>query len=201
MRGLAQILTRPPEQWWLWTAAVAVVFIALLILRRWWRRSAESRRIRRILRRLCADLLRDVVIPDGVGGVLQLDWLLLVQGGVVVLDIKPYPGMLFGAQHINQWTQVIRGGSYKFPNPLHANRTRVQAVREAIPGMPVDGRVVFPRDGQFPKGRPDGVSSLDHLAQDLGPWAGMEVGASYRALWDQFKASLTQADRPLQTRA
>ncbi|HEB80516.1 MAG TPA: NERD domain-containing protein, partial [Chromatiales bacterium] len=131
---LTGLLGAPSVLWLPWVAGLAVGLGVLAGGLVWRARTAERRRIQRTVRRLSQEGLRDVVIPDGIDGVLQIDCLLLTHRGVLVLDLRPYAGMLFGAEHIDYWTQITKGGSYRFPNPLHENRLRVQAVRTLLPG-------------------------------------------------------------------
>lgn len=177
-----------------WVAGLAVGLGVLAGGLVWRARTAERRRIRRTVRRLSQEGLRDVVIPDGIGGVLQVDRLLLTHRGVLALDLRHYEGTLFGAERIDYWTQITKGGSYRFPNPLYENRLRVQAVCALLPGVPVQGRVVFTGEGWFANEPPAGVSRLETLAQDLGLAAGGEVAPACRAAWEAFKQGLPATD-------
>ncbi len=184
----------PSVLWLPWIAGLAVGLGILAGGLVWRARTAEQRRIRRTMRRLSQEGLRDVVIPDGIGGVLQIDRLLLTHRGVLVLDLRHYEGTLFGAERIDYWTQITKGGSYRFPNPLHENRLRVQAARALLPGVPVQGRVVFTGEGWFAHEPPAGVSRLETLARDLGLAVGGEVAPAGRAAWEAFKQGLHATD-------
>jgi hypothetical protein len=184
----------PSVLWLPWVAGLAVGLGVLAGGLVWRARTAERRRIQRTVRRLSQESLRDVVIPDGIDGVLQIDRLLLTHRGVLTLDLRPYAGTLFGAERIDHWTQITKGGSYRFPNPLYENRLRVQAVRALLPGVPVQGRVVFTGEGWFANEPPAGVSRLETLARDLGLSTGGEVAPTYRAAWEVFKQELHAAD-------
>ncbi|WP_295393600.1 hypothetical protein [uncultured Thiodictyon sp.] len=50
---------------------------------------------------------------------------------------------------------------------MRQNYAHTQAVKALVPGVPVFGRVVFTDDSRFPKGIPEGVSSLRDLNRDL----------------------------------
>lgn len=191
--GLASV---SPDWWLPGGLGLVGVLVAGVMFAVWRSRTAERRRIRRIERRLSVDGLRELVIPDGIGGVLHVDRLLLTHRGVLVLDLRAYPGTLFGSEHIEQWTQVTRGGSFRFPNPLHEGRLRVQALRALLPGVPVQARVVFTGEGWFVNAPPDGVSRLETLEQDLGLSGGGEVAPAWRAAWDELKRRLREADHP-----
>ena len=76
-------------------------------------------------------------------------------------------GNLYGADTIDQWTQIIDGRSYKFANPLRRLRTSRQAIKSLAPNIPVFCRVIFNADSFFPKGKPSDVSVLETLADDM----------------------------------
>ncbi len=190
---------------WLPAAAGALALAALLaaaLVRR--ARTAERRRIRRALRRLSLDVIEDALVPDGVGGTRHIDRLLLTRRGVLALDLRPYPGKLFGAERIEYWTQVTRGGSFRFANPLPEVRLTLQVLRPLLPGVPLQGRVVFTGEGWFAGEAPPGVSRLETLERDLGPLAGGEPPAGCRQAWDAFRERLravAEADAGAGTRA
>lgn len=148
--------------------------LSLLILLSWfvWRRHRRRHPLVLVLNSLGALHVRNLIIPDGVGGTIQTDFLVLMRGGVLVLDVKNYRGVLFGSENAPLWSQMIRSRSYKFANPLPENMFRVQSVQHLLPGVPVTGRVVFTPEARFSREMPVGVSMLDTLLDDLGGFAG-----------------------------
>lgn len=111
--------------------------------------------------------LKDVLVPDGLGGEIQIDYLLRLPDRILVVDLREMRGVLFGAEKIDEWTQIVERRSHRFPNPLHDNRLRCQAVADLVKPNRVVGRVVFTEASEFPRGRPAGVSTLTSLAADL----------------------------------
>lgn len=152
-----------------------------------WRRHIKRHQVQRLLGSLGGIYVRDLIIPDGVGGTIQTDFLVLLRGGVLVLDVKNYRGVLFGAENAPLWSQMVRARSFKFINPLPENTLRVQSLKLLLPNVPVIGRVVFTREGRFPRDMPMGVSMLDTLAADLGAFAG-PASLQYLEAWKRLKA-------------
>ena len=54
-------------------------------------------------------LLRNVLVPDGNGGDVHLDYVLLTARGLVVLDIRDVRGNVFGSDQMKEWTVMARG--------------------------------------------------------------------------------------------
>ena len=77
---------------------------AIWIIRR--RRFDIERQIRRTIAAISTEILRDVVIPDGMDGQIQLDYLLLTRNGLLVLDLKDVPGSIFGSNRSSESTSV-----------------------------------------------------------------------------------------------
>jgi hypothetical protein len=144
--------------------AVAVILILLAIGKR--RRSSDYK-ISKILTPMTKSKVDNIIIPDGIGGLLEIEQLRLLEQGILIVETYPISGHLFGAEEIDQWTQLIKGRSYKFANPLRHIRTSRQAVMSLAPGIPVFYSVIFSADASFPKGKPEGMSVLDSLADDL----------------------------------
>lgn len=173
--------------------AVAAFLTGLMIWLRWRRKTADERRVLKAVKAMSRTYLRDLIIPDGLDGFLAIDYLLLTPGGVLVLDVQNYGGVLFGGERIDQWTQMVGHRSYKFDNPLRQNISRVQAVKALIPDVPVKGRVVFGNNGSFPKGVPAGVSMLGGLKEDLASlFSDEQIPESWLAAWEQVVAQAQQ---------
>ncbi|PCJ31689.1 MAG: nuclease-like protein [Gammaproteobacteria bacterium] len=113
------------------------------------------------------DEMKHIIIPDGIGGLLEIEHLILLDQGILLIESYPMSGNLFGGETIDEWSQIINGRSYKFSNPLRRIRTSRQAIKSLVPKMPVFCRVVFNSDSVFPKGKPEDVSVLSSLADDL----------------------------------
>lgn len=113
------------------------------------------------------DEVKEIIIPDGIGGLLEIEHLMLLDQGLLLIETYPISGNLFGAEQIDEWSQIIDGRSFKFANPLRRTRTARQALKLLAPNVPIFCRVVFSADSHFPKGKPEEVSTLATLDHDM----------------------------------
>jgi hypothetical protein len=185
-------------QWLPWVVCATLFLFALKSIVVPWRRGklGESR-VGAVLDRLGAETLHDVILPDGRGGLTQVDHLVLTGAGLLVVETKNYSGLILGQEREAQWTQRLGRQSYTFQNPLRQNYAHTEAVKALVPEVRVFGRVVFTDAARFPKGLPTGVSSLSTLRTDLrheltDGLDGASPSASLRTAWETLTAS---ADR------
>jgi len=147
-------------------AGAAVVLLALLlvflVLRRRRSRDPETR-----LRAVATAVLADFVIPDGDHGEIQIEFALLTEQGIVVLDLKDVEGHVFGSESMQDWTVIQPSRRFTFGNPQHALLDRVAAVKRIVPEIPVTGFVAFMDGARFTKGRPRYVVEFDELVRKL----------------------------------
>ena len=160
----------------------AGVLAALFYAWRW-----DQRRRMRAARSLAVtscgfDHLRDVLVPDGQGSALHVDFLLLTARGVIVIDLRDIAGNIFGGDQMRAWTVMHRAQRYTFDNPQTGLYDRIAAVRALAQGLPVDGRIVFTGRGHFPKGLPRYTLMLDSLPSEF-PVSDRE---SMRSLLDRW---------------
>ncbi len=120
-----------------------------------------------ILKHLSKGEIEHIVIPDGIGGLLEINRIVLLDRGLLLIDSLTSEGNVFGGDNLDEWTQISKGRSYKFPNPLRRQKTSKQALSILVPGIPIFHHIVFSRNTVFPRGKPDSVSMLDSLQQDL----------------------------------
>ena len=182
-----------PVEYWLVLAMAVVGAVALTLavplLLRIYRRDAEQRRIAKLVKSLNTEFLKNVGFPDGMDGLVFVDYLVLTPSGILVVDLQDYAGFIFGAANIDQWTQMVRRRGFKFENPLHQNAWRVQAVQALVKDAPVLGRVVFSSVSQFPKGVPEGVSHVSTVITDIAPlFDNKTVTDTLRKSWDELVA-------------
>lgn len=152
----------------------SIILIALLLLLVIWllvrlktRRQSANYRIQKILKPHQLTEARQLTIPDGIGGLLEIEHLVLLKQGMLILHRFPLSGHLYGADKIDQWTQLVDGRSYKFANPLLHLLHVKQSLSLLAPKVPVFTHVVFTGQCNFPKGKPDEVSLLSTLEKDL----------------------------------
>ncbi len=131
------------------------------------RRHRTEHQLKKVLLPYIKNEIRQVVIPDGIGGLIEIEQLILLDNGLFIVQTYNTDGNIFGGEAIDQWTQIVRGRSFKFANPLRHIMSSKQALSSLVPGVPIFYRVIFVGDVQFPKGTPDGVSTLHSLAEDL----------------------------------
>lgn len=185
-----------PLEWVLVLTGVAVLILAPSIY--WalgrWRRLRRRRARQRLLQSISVDLVSDVLVPDGSGGDIHLDSVLLTPRGVLVIDWREMAGNVFGSDAMSEWTVMDGQRRYTFANPQAQLYDRVAAVRALVGDMPVEGRVVFAASALFPKGLPRLTLRESDLSPDvtLGDRRHAEqVVAPWREHWSHLRAVLS----------
>lgn len=156
--------------WWIYPVVGAALFVAACV---WGYLQYRRYRFRKgnqlAIANIAYEILRDVLVPNGNGGYIHLNYVLLTQRGLLVLDLLDLPGAIFGGDQMIEWTAIGRKRRYTFPNPQHALYDRMAAIRLLSGDVPVDGRVVFTSRSDFPKGRPRNVLRIDDLTSHFPP--------------------------------
>jgi hypothetical protein len=177
-------------------AVLSGIGIGLLIAWGWRRYRLRRQRMALVARitSVSVDHVRDVLVPDGNGGVLHLDFVLLTPRGILVIDLRDVSGNVFGSDQMSDWTVMDGAQRFTFTNPQSALYDRVAAVRAIAGSVPVEGRIVFTRRAVFPKGLPRFTLGEDSMLSDypLGDRSVAEQAAGqFRAYWENLKAQLS----------
>ncbi|MFM7708972.1 MAG: nuclease-related domain-containing protein [Gammaproteobacteria bacterium] len=193
---LPAIDLRTIDPWLLAAGAVLLgVLVGVIGVFGWraWRARRERRARAALIASVSLDHARDVVVLDGNGGTLHLDYLLLTPRGLVVLEMRDAAGNVFGSDAMTEWTVMDGPRRYTFANPQASLYDRIAAVKAQADDIPVEGRVVFTRRANFPKGLPRltlredslGIELLmgdrDHAERAVEPW---------RGTWQRLRAEL-----------
>jgi hypothetical protein len=133
---------------------------AILAVLAWRRRPG---RLVRVFREISHEALEHAVIPDGLGGLIHLDWVLLTRSGLIVVEVKPFDGTIFCGEHLERWSWMHEGRRTEFDNPMARLRERIASVRTLVPDVPVSGCVLFTGRVEFPYGQADSVLTLEQL--------------------------------------
>ena len=176
--------------------AVLMVFIAALAyyVVRAMRRRADRKRLHMGIVSVGTEFLNNVLVPDGMGAAMHVDYLLLTSRGVVVVDLRDVRGNIFGGDQMTEWTVMSGAMRSTFQNPQHALYDRVAAVRALAGELPVEGRVLFTRRGKFPKGLPRWTLMVDSLRAEFPPVdseASQNWMERYREDWQAIAAAAT----------
>ncbi len=115
------------------------------------------------LERIAYQAAHQVLVPDGMGGFIHIDHLLLTRRGILVLDTRRVAGLIFGGDQMSEWTVMGRGHRHTFDNPQPALYDRIAAVKALVGEVPVEGRLLFSNLGKFTKGKPKYVMMLDGI--------------------------------------
>ena len=176
-------------------AVLSGIGIGLLIAWGWRRYRLRRQRLALVARitSVSVDHVRDVMVQDGNGGVLHLDFVLLTPRGILVIDLRDVSGHEFDSDQMSDWTVMDGAQRFTFTNPQSALYDRVAAVRAIAGSVPVEGRIVFTRRAVFPKGLPRFTLGEDSMLSDypLGDRVVAEQAAGqYRTYWENLKSQL-----------
>ena len=161
---------------------------------RWWRQRQRPS-IESALRAIGVEHLRDVLVPDGMGGEIHVEHLILTARGIVVVDVKRYQGVIFASDRMDQWTSIGPDGRSTFQNPIGTLYDRVAAVRQLVRDVDVAGFVLFPPAADFSKGQPKDVVLPDDLVERYAKPEREQIGKlndAFAPHWEKIR----QAVRP-----
>ena len=167
-------------------ATAIMVPVLLFLFRAQLKNWRQERLIKKVIRRLSVRSMKNIHLPDGTGGEVTIDHLLLGRDAIIVVGVMRFEGLIFGSTHTDQWTQVINRRSYKFDNPDHKLQDQVNAVRLIAPGVEVSGWHLFGHGAKFPKDKPDNVlQPADVRSLAKRPRRG-DIPKQLRAAWKQL---------------
>ena len=183
------------EPEWIGLGAAVLLLLALGFfgLRAYQRRSRRKSLLAR-LERVAFAAAHQVLVPDGMGGFIHIDHVLLTLRGILVLDTRRVTGLIFGGDQMSDWTVMGRGHRYTFDNPQPALYDRIAAVKAVVGDVPVEGRLLFSNVGKFTKGIPKWVVMLDGIevefpVVDRGSQA-LQNSDQYAEAWSRLLAQL-----------
>lgn len=158
----------------------------------WLQSALVRRRTRKVLRNLADHLMREVLLPDGIGGQVSVDALLLRESRLYLLHILHVNGAIFAGAKMDRWTVIGKRERLNFRNPLHRLQDQVFALRSLVPELALEPRVLFVGRAYFPKGRPEGVQLFEEFAEPLrrrGKREPVTLAANLEAAWMQLCAA------------
>lgn len=166
--------------------AVIILATAILLNRSKIKHAWLNFKTRRCLGRLGFKQETDFKWPDGLGHQFSIDRLILRHDGITLLDYKRYPGKIFCADNIDNWTQMLGQKSYRFKNPLDDLDCQIKAISAIVPNVPINGFLFFDHQAEFPKGHPERVINLKSIPGELKPSKELDVEASVMSAWEKL---------------
>ena len=170
-------------QYLYWTLLVVLIIISITIALPALIKITNRWRLHSKIRTLGNDFIQYVNIPDGLGGSLFYEYIILNNDGLTIYNIARYQGNIFAADTIEVWTQVENNRSYKFPNPLLELESKKVALVAQLPDIPIRSGVLVAKNVIFPKGKPERVS----LLHSLPPVVNEMTNPVYRDAWEKLK--------------
>ena len=171
----------------IWGIAVLLIIIAVMLQWPVIRKKLNEHQLIRVINRFGRETMRDVLLPDSMGGFTYIEHLVLTTEAIVVLYLKRYPGVIFAGENIDEWTQVLNNNSYRFPNPLRQLDMDVMAINNLVENGEVKGLVVFTRGSEFPKGKPDNVIQFSELEASQKDYKADELPPLLHTAWKKLQ--------------
>lgn len=77
-------------------------------------------------------VFHDLYVPTNKGKYSQIDLVVVVPQGIIVIEVKDYAGWIFGTGTQQKWTQVLAYGQekYRFYNPILQNASHINALKQ-----------------------------------------------------------------------
>jgi hypothetical protein len=177
---------RTPEGMITVAAFFLAVLLAAFLISRYLKKTADARLIKKIFARHCEAIEADAVLPDGLDGFMFVDYLLLLRGKIIALNVLSKKGVVLCLTG-DEWTCIENNRSEKFGNPLASLQQSVQQMRHELDFKPIDACVLFGSMSRFPKGAPTGVWQINDLDQELSRYKGKESAQDQaRNIWEKL---------------
>jgi hypothetical protein len=192
-----EVLQELPPTTWALVGAAVVFGWGLSWVWRWYRARRAHKALVAAVAAAGSEYLVDVLVPDGMGGNFHVDFLLLTSLGILVVDLRDVRGNIFGGDQMTEWTVMDGALRTTFTNPQSGLYDRIAAVKAVAGDVPVEGRIVFTRNGKFPKGLPKWTLMIDSLRSEFPPVERMALSSTvdrFDEAWAQLKSAVSPSD-------
>lgn len=188
LRQVTDALLLHEAQFMTWLPPLILLIVAFLLsyasIKNW----LKELNLLRSIRKSGMATLRNIALSDGMDGRVLIENIILTANGIYILPVKRYCGIIFAAENMDTWTQVIGKRSYKFSNPLPELEAYIMAVRNLLPDVRVSGYILVTHDARFPKGKPERVVPLAELAGRLSS-SQAEITLQLKNAWEKLQAA------------
>jgi len=174
------------EQLITWGVTGLFWLVALILLWPVLRRWSSRRRMEKCIASHGVDRMRNVLLDDGMGGMAFFEWLLLTPREIRILITSQRNGIIFAGERMDTWAQVVGKRTIRFSNPLQGLEQLMTGLRHHLPGLRIEGHILFTGDCSFPKGRPSSVLTLDDLVEERADQTEQAVQPVLEQAWDKL---------------
>lgn len=176
-----------------WLGIVLLIFLSVFLHREKLKEYIKEWKLKKLLKNIGLKCLHNVIIPDGIDGHIFIEYLILMPNEMFILAVKKFRGLIFAAEHIDLWTQVIGNKSYKFENPLQQLEINVVFLNSNLETSKLGKKVLFIKGCEFPKGKPENIISITEVKQWQREQIKESVTAAIQKDWDTL-VSLSVTD-------
>ena len=169
-----------------WSVVGLILILAVVSQSVWIKECISEWKLNGFIKNIGLESLHNVTIPDGMDGSIFIEYLILTPRKILLLGVKKYRGLIFAADEIDLWTQVIGKKSYKFSNPLRQLENDAIALNSKIENSKIEVKVLFINGSDFPKGKPDNVVSMMDAKELSKSYAAGDVPEALDADWKQL---------------
>lgn len=169
-----------------WIVAGLIIVLGILFQGFWIKEYICEWQLNHLLKNISSESLHNITIPDGMDDNIFVEHLILTPKKILLLGVKKYRGLIFAADKIDLWTQVIGNKSYKFENPLRQLESDALALNSKIKNTKIEEKVLFINGSEFPKGKPDNVVEISDIKEWRKNFSNEDVSEVVRADWKEL---------------
>ena len=170
-----------------WIVVVLILALGAVLQRLWIKEYISEWKLNDLLKKTGKESLHNVIIPDGLDGKIFIEYLILMPKKILLLGVKKYRGLIFAAEKIDLWTQVIGNKSYKFENPLRQLENDALALNSKIENSKIEIKVLFIKGSEFPKGKPESVVTISDIKEWSKDFTATDITAALHADWERLR--------------
>ncbi len=167
-----------------WGIAAIILLFGLMSQSFWIKEFLAEYKLNRLLKRIGTKSLHNITIEDGMDGRVLIENLILLPSKILLLGVKKYRGVIFAAEKIDLWTQVINNKSYKFENPLRQLENTISLLNSKLKNTKIEENILFVKGSEFPKGKPEKVLTIAELKNLASHDSYMDLDESLRKDWE-----------------
>ena len=166
-----------------WGVTGGLLVLVFTTQKEWIDEYVSEWKLNRLLKNIGYSSLHNVVISDDLDGQIFIENLILTKNKILLLGVKKYRGLIFAADKIDYWTQVIDNKSYKFENPLRQLESDALTLNSKIENSKVEEKVLFIKGSEFPKGKPENVIVISELKKLNEDYNSDDISEGLRTDW------------------